>query len=123
MRTEEYKRNCPECYNEFIAGRADQTFCVAKCRYDFHNRIARNKRKKIIPMDNILHRNREVLMDLCNGDAATVSRQQLLDAGFDFSYHTHSLQDANKVKYDFVYEFGISPVGSGNYNIVKHARV
>lgn len=123
MREDEYKRNCPECYKEFMAHRADQMFCCSKCRYDFHNRLARNNRKKILPMDNILHKNREVLMSLCKDSSAIVSRNQLLEAGFDFAFHTHSLQDSNKVKYDFVYEFGIAHAGEGNYKIVKHATI
>jgi uncharacterized Zn ribbon protein len=122
MREDEYKRNCPECFQDYIAKRSDQIFCRNKCRYDFNNRIARAKRKNILPVDSILHKNRKVLMELYK-DTKTVSRDELLKAGFNFSFHTHSLQDGNKVKYDFVYEFGITQADKDNYKIVKHAAV
>jgi ribosomal protein L37AE/L43A len=125
MKENEYTRQCPDCSKEFIAQRADQLFCCNKCRYDFHNRIARGKRKKVTLIDRILHRNREVLGELfIKTKPPKVSQQELLNAGFDFGFHTHSsLAKDSQQKCYYIYEYGILKEADGKFKILQDEKL
>jgi hypothetical protein len=126
MEENEYQRQCTGCEAVFIASRADQLFCRSTCRCDFHNRNARQKRKQVKRIASILNKNREILK-YCfahMGLDSRITRRQLEEAGFNFTYHTHSLQDGNtKEKYDFIYEFGFCNLGDGQYKLVRNGGI
>ena len=125
METEDYDKDCPECGREYEAHRADQIYCSKKCQWDFHNRSAREKRKRVCPIDNILHKNRNILMQLINKNDGIALRQELDYREFNFKFHTHSVnvtENETRVRCDFVYEYGIVPIEKEGkkYKIIKY---
>jgi len=122
MNSQEYHKTCPECGQSFKATRIDQRYCCRKCLNSHKNRTARLKRKKVVPIDKILHRNREILKELMGKvKDGIIAKDELIFRDFNFTYHTHTLQDKKAgVSYFFVYEYGFANMQSGHYKLTKH---
>jgi hypothetical protein len=101
-------RNCLDCSQE-ISGRSDKKFCSDYCRINYHNTLAKNKQRAFRKINKILLTNRNILSDFVNTNFPTISRMQLLNAGFKFEYHTHILYLENK-KIICIYDYGITYV-------------
>lgn len=71
-------------------------------------------------INNILRKNRRILMNFDPGEKSKkVSKADLLDEGFKFSYFTNEyITKAGKV-YHFCYEYGYLELDSGKYAVVK----
>ncbi len=112
------KRLCPEC-GEPITGRIDKKFCSDLCRNAFNNKVNSDSTNYVRNINNILRKNRRILEDLLQGDKTTVSRQKLLDKGFNFKYITNQSTTKNHHTYFYCYEFGFLPLENELVLIVK----
>lgn len=117
----EYQKTCPECQRDFTASRVDQIFCSRNCLNKNKNRIARTKRKKVCPIDKVLHKNREILEELyAKNEDHTVSKEKLLTKDYNFRFHTHTNRNPTGVSFYFVYEYGFALTENNLYKIVLH---
>lgn len=100
-------KKCRECELEFY-GRLNQYFCSAKCRFDFNNSIARNKREDINCILKILLRNREILKAIFETGTTEIPKTDLQDKKYNFTYLTHQLKSEDSKNYIFCFEYGFS---------------
>jgi hypothetical protein len=114
---------CLQCQSE-IKGRADKKFCCEDCRTSYHNMLNKDASKFMTNINNILRKNRRILAALNPDGKAKVTKAQLLDEGFKFSYHTNEyITRAGKIYY-FCYDQGYLEIESGIFTlVVKHEYV
>jgi len=111
------KAKCPEC-KSVIHGRADKKFCSDYCRTAFHNKNNADATNFMRNINNILRKNRRILLAMNPNGKARTTRTKLLDQGFKFSYYTNEyVTKAGKV-YKFCYEQGYLDLGDEKYALV-----
>lgn len=115
------KRTCPEC-GEIIKGRIDKKFCSDMCRNAFNNKVNSDSTNYVRNINNILRKNRRVLEDNLQGEKTTLSKQKLIDKGFNFKYYTHQTITKNNHTYIWCYEFGYLPLDNDLILIVKRKQ-
>ena len=96
---------CLTC-NRLLNGRIDKKFCDDQCRSQFNNR---NKRRSgaMKHIDQILKKNRQVLMELTPGETPPrVQKRKLFEQGYNFSYHTHTNRSKSGSTLIFCYDYG-----------------
>lgn len=102
------KRRCFVC-GESFRGRSDKKFCSAYCRSAYHNRIYADEDRCLRRINNILRRNRRLLMAYASVDSGWISKQRLLDQGFLPAYCTgyvqHSDGTVRYLCYELIYQF------------------
>jgi len=96
---------CLECQRP-VFGRADKKFCSDGCRNAFNNKTNAPATNYVRNVNNILGRNRRILVSLNPDGKNEVHRELLLKKGFDFDYYTHSLTTKCGEHYQFCYEQG-----------------
>ena len=99
------KKTCLECGVE-IYGRTDKKFCSDQCRNAYNNRQNADANKYVRNINNILRKNRRILAALNPEGKTTVSRQSLLQDGFNFNYHTNIYVTRQGKTYYFCYDQG-----------------
>jgi hypothetical protein len=99
------KRKCLEC-GESIIGRADKKYCSAQCRSSYNNRLNSDTVNFVRNINNILRRNRRILVALNPTGKARVHREQLLEQGFRFGYFTNEYVTKSGNVYRFCYDQG-----------------
>jgi hypothetical protein len=112
------KRQCPEC-GEVIKGRIDKKFCSDMCRNSFNNKMNADDNNFVRNINNALRKNRRILQQNLQGETSKITRQKLVDKGFNFSYHTNISTTRNQHKYVFCYEYGYLPLENDFILIVK----
>ena len=106
-----------EC-KEKLFGRADKKFCSDQCRTAHHNRENADSNNFMRNINNILRKNRRILLALNPHGKSKATKTQLLDKGFKFSYYTNEyITKAGKV-YKFCYEQGYLDLGKNKYALV-----
>lgn len=114
-------RTCPEC-GEVLRGRADKKFCSDLCRNAFNNKLNSFSNNIVRNINNSLRKNRRILQESLKGDTTKVSRQKLLDKGYNFTYFTNQSVTKNNHTYYFCYEFGYLFLDNENLLIVKRKQ-
>jgi hypothetical protein len=99
------KRTCPEC-GEVIKGRIDKKFCSDMCRNAFNNKQNSDTNNYVRNINNSLRKNRRILEESLQGEKTTISKQKLVDKGFNFLFYTNQVVTKNNHTYTFCYEFG-----------------
>ncbi len=99
------KRICLEC-GEKIVGRIDKKFCSDLCRNSFNNKINSDTNNYVRNINNLLRKNRRILEESLVGEKTTISKQKLLDKGFNFKLFTNQVSTKNNHQYIFCYEYG-----------------
>ena len=116
-------RKCKYCDQliDLSKGRRDRQFCDERCKNAYHNKIAFEEEKEAKRINKILKRNRDILKKIISRkDKNEITRERLLKAGFDFTYHTHhKFTIHNNYQYTFCYDYGYRPVKAEIYKIVK----
>lgn len=112
------KRACPEC-GELIKGRIDKKFCSDLCRNSFNNKINSDSNNFVRNINNTLRKNRRILEENLQGDTTKISKQKLIDKGFNFTYYTNQTTTKNNHTYIYCYEFGYLPLENNMILIVK----
>lgn len=103
-------KKCIQCQGE-IKGRTDKRFCNDKCRSTFNNNLKRETKKKVIKVNKVLRKNRNILESFVS---TKVSKYNLINEGFNFNYLT-SINN----NYYYCYDYGYKHIGDDVYFIVK----
>jgi predicted nucleic acid-binding Zn ribbon protein len=100
---------CIECGTAF-KGRADKKFCSDQCRTAYNNRQKSLENNYIRDVNNILKKNRRILVLLNPDGKSKVSRDKLKSKGFDFNYFTSTYITKEGAQYFYCYEQGYLPI-------------
>ena len=110
--------NCLKCGNRLV-GRSDKKYCSAKCRNSFHNDQKDENKRLVRRVNYILNKNRQILRELNPEYVKPVKRDELVEKGFDFSFHTQVYELPEGNKYYYCYEYGYYSKGNGYLNLFK----
>ena len=108
---------CLECGSKII-GRADKKFCSDQCRVAYNNRLNSNETNFMRNVNNVLRKNRRILIDLNTTGKSRVSREKLHEKGFDFSLFTSTYITKEGSVYHYCYEQGYLQVDKNWYLLV-----
>jgi hypothetical protein len=103
--TSQNDQKCHECGTEF-KGRADKRFCSDQCRTAYNNKQKSVENTYVRDVNNILKRNRKILLEFNPEGKNKVQREKLRAKGFDFSYFTSTYTTKDGAQYFFCYEQG-----------------
>ncbi len=111
------EKKCLEC-GEKIIGRADKKFCSDPCRINYNNKLNSDETNYVRNVNNILRKNRRILLELNTTGKSRVSRDRLAEKGFDFNYYTSTYTTKEGSHYFYCYEQGYLPVDKNYYLLV-----
>ena len=112
------ERLCLDCGNA-VKGRTDKKFCDDNCRNNYNNRLKSETGTIFNKINGILKKNRKPLAKLNPDGKVKVSKKKMLNAGFNFDYHTHTYQTQKGNKYFFCYEFGYLALNDDEFLLVE----
>lgn len=119
----EPKKKCLTC-DEPIKGRRDKVFCSDQCRVAHWNEQNRDVSKFMTNINNYLRRNRRILAQLNPNGKAKVTKAELLDEGFKFSYFTNEFVTKTGKVYRFCYDQGYLEIEENVFAlVVRHEYV
>ncbi len=111
-------KTCLECDMK-IVGRMDKKFCSDQCRNAFNNKLNSDGNNYIRNVNNILRKNRRILMELNPTGKSKANRTRLMEKGFDFNYFTNTYTTKAGAIYYFCYEYGYLLIDKQFYALVK----
>jgi hypothetical protein len=111
------EKKCAEC-SALIAGRIDKRFCSDQCRSTFNNRLTLDDTKLIRNTNNVLRRNRRILLSLSQGGVTMIHRHSLQTRGFDFEYFTSSVRTKAGKRFFYCYDQGYIRTRKGYVQLV-----
>jgi len=103
------EKTCIEC-NTTIKGRVDKKFCSDQCRSAYNNRLNSDETSYVRNINNILRKNRRILLELNPDGKNRVSRDKLKVKGFDFQHFTSIYKTKDGAQYFYCYEQGYLPI-------------
>jgi len=110
-------RSCLECGEPF-RGRIDKKFCSDTCRIAFNNRLNSDKTNYVRNVNNILRRNRRILMSMNPTGKCKVTYDKLKSRGFDFNHFTSTYRTRDGSLYYYCYEQGYLAIENDLYLLV-----
>ncbi len=123
MNTVTKKMTCLHC-GDAMKGRRDKKFCCDQCRVAHWNELNSDRSKFMTNINNYLRKNRRILEALNPHGKAKVTKAQLLDEGFRFSYFTNEYVTKTGKVYRFCYEQGYLQIEKDLYALViKHEYI
>ncbi|HEY8659967.1 MAG TPA: DUF2116 family Zn-ribbon domain-containing protein [Hanamia sp.] len=104
-----------------VKGRTDKKFCDDYCRNNYNNQLKSNKINLVRNINNALGKNRRILEGLfADGEEmAKITRDKLLQKGFQFKYITHTYINKKGNVYFFCYDLGYLPLDNDWFLVVK----
>jgi predicted nucleic acid-binding Zn ribbon protein len=111
------EKRCLECDAPF-RGRIDKKFCSDLCRVAFNNRLNRDGFSYVRNINNILRKNRRILMALNPTGKNKVSCEKLKAKGLNFNYFTSTYKTKDGAQYCYCYEQGYLPIENNYYLLV-----
>lgn len=106
---------------EFEPTRSNQIYKNRASQIAHNNQKARSKRMNKAYIDNILDKNREILLSIMkNANEIIVSDTFLKEHDYNASYHTHALT-SNGENYWCVYEFKLTRINENEIKIIRNA--
>ena len=104
-----------------VKGRTDKKFCNDYCRNNYNNQLKSNKINLVRNINNALGKNRRILEGLfADGEEmAKITRDKLLQKGFQFKYITHTFTNKKGNIYFFCYDLGYLPLDNDWFLVVK----
>jgi predicted nucleic acid-binding Zn ribbon protein len=108
---------CQECGTKII-GRADKKFCSDQCRVSHNNRLNSNETNFMRNVNNVLRKNRRILIELNTSGKSKVTRDMLHRQGFDFNLFTGTYTTKEGAVYHYCYEQGYLQVDKNWYLLV-----
>lgn len=98
---------CLEC-NKALKGRTDKKFCDDLCRNSYNNKLNSDTTGYVRNINNVLRKNRRILEDIlpATEEMAKITKQRMLEKGFQFKYLTHTYTNKKGNVYYFCYEYG-----------------
>lgn len=113
---------CLEC-GEKIKGRADKKFCSDQCRIAYNNKLNSDETNFVRNVNNILRKNRRILIELNTTGKTQTSRSKLNDKGFDFGYYTNTYTTKEGALYKYCYEQGYLEVDKDRFLLVVKKEI
>lgn len=110
-------KTCLEC-GDPIKGRQDKKFCSDQCRISHHNRLNSDETNYIRNVNNVLRRNRRILMGLNKTGKTKVMGMRLKEQGFDFRFFTNTYVTKEGAIYYYCYEQGYLPLEKDYFLLV-----
>lgn len=97
---------CKMC-NKMVRGRSDKLYCSSRCKSNYHNKLQRSTAKVTAEIDKILHRNRNILIEIMGENKTKIMVEKLkLDQNkFNYSYFTGMHINKNNKEVYNVYDF------------------
>ena len=108
---------CLDC-GEPIKGRADKKFCSDQCRNSYNNGLNRDANNFVRKVNNTLRKNRRTLELLNVSGKTRVTKERLIEEGFNFHYYTNTFLTNTGNTYHFCYDQGYRELENGNYMLV-----
>jgi len=96
---------CPVCGENF-RGRADKKFCSSHCRTSYHNQLNSQSVNFVRNINNLLRKNRRILIHFNPKGKSLVKKKDLIKRGFNFNYFTNEYNTKQGKTYRFCYEQG-----------------
>ena len=113
------KKDCLSC-GKLLYGRADKKFCNDYCRNAYNNNLKSTGSPFVRNINNLLLKNRRILEAMLGQEEMQkVSKEKLLQQGFQFKYLTHTYTNRKGNIYKFCYEFVYLPLENEWFLIVK----
>jgi hypothetical protein len=99
-------KTCKIC-STLLIGRRDKLFCSIRCKNYYHTNLRRVTKNAAVSIDNILHRNRSILLEIMKKTKKPIKikRLQLDKKKFNFKYHTHTQTNSKGKTYVYIYDF------------------
>lgn len=100
-------KSCLEC-SKPLKGRTDKKFCDDLCRNSYNNKLNSDSNACVRNINNLLRRNRRILEETlpASDEMAKITKQKILEKGFQFKYFTHTYTNKKGNIYYFCYEYG-----------------
>ncbi len=98
-------KTCLECGDKMV-GRIDKKFCSDQCRISFNNKLNSDGTNHVRNTNNVLRKNRRILMELNTTGKSKVHYDRLKDKGFDFNHFTSIYTTKEGSVYHYCYEQG-----------------
>jgi hypothetical protein len=113
-------KTCIEC-GKTLKGRTDKKFCDDFCRNAYNNKLNSDSNAYVRNINNVLRKNRRLLQEALplNEEMTKVTKQRLLEKGFQFKYFTHTYTNKKGNMYFFCYEYGYLPLEGEWLLVVK----
>ena len=118
MQTLSANKTCMSC-GRSIKGRSDKKFCDDYCRSTYNNRLHNDTSPCVRNVNNILRKNRRILEELIPEETAKITRNRLVEKGFNFQYLTSTYTNKKGMMYYFCYEYGYLPLDNDWLFLVK----
>ena len=112
------ERNCPEC-GKSVFGRVDKKFCNDSCRNAYNNKANAASTNYMRNVNNVLSKNRRVLIELNPDGKRKTLKEKLFKKGFDFDFHTSTYTTLSGDTYYFCYEQGYLLLDDGYVLLVQ----
>jgi len=112
------KQVCIECGTGFV-GRQDKKFCGDQCRSVHNNKLNSDRTKMVRNVNNALRKNNRILRDLNPRGKTKVHKDDMLKAGFNFTYFTNIYKTKGGKTYRFCYDQGYLPLDNDFFAIVE----
>src|SRR5690606_33602050 len=95
-------------------------FCDDYCRNAFNNKRNSDQNNLVRNINNTLRKNRRILAAHipANEEMGRVTKTQLMNEGFNFTFHTHTYKTAKEQTYFFNYEYGYLPLDIVGFLVV-----
>jgi hypothetical protein len=110
-------RTCLEC-GDRLTGRADKKFCSDACRTAYNNRLNSDETSYMRSVNHTLRKNRRILLSLNPTGKTKVSRDKLIEKGFDFTYFTSQYTTREGAVYHYCYDQGYLQLDANNFLLV-----
>lgn len=113
-------RECLSC-SKPVVGRIDKKFCDDYCRNNFNNQTKSASSKTIRNINNALKKNRNILASVLSDqeNTAKITRERLLELGFQFKYRTHSYTTKKGSVYGYCYDYGYLRLERDRFLVVR----
>jgi hypothetical protein len=120
MKTDATAKLCHTC-NKPLKGRSDKKYCNDYCRNNYNNQLKSGKNNFIRNINNALGKNKRILESQlpAGEELGKISKERLLQNGFQFKYMTHTFTNKKGNTYFFCYDFGYLPLDNDWYLVVK----
>ena len=111
---------CKMCKKQ-IKGRSDKKFCGIACKNDYHVKLRKVTNKATHDIDQILHRNRSILLEIMgkNKTQISVSRDVLDKKKFQYKYLTGYVLNSRNKYVNYVYDFSWIEFSKGDILIYR----
>ena len=118
--TDTINATCLNC-NKIVKGRTDKKFCDDYCRNSYNNQLKATTNNLVRNINNALGKNRRILESFFkyNDETTRVSKEKLLQKGFQFKYLTHTYTNKKGNVYYFCYDIGYLSLENDWYLLVK----